>query len=473
MNRRTFESDFVWGVATSAYQIEGSLDAGGRGECVWDRFAKTPGNVSDGKDGRGACDHLRRWREDVDIMRGLGVRAYRFSIAWPRVRPAGRGVVRAEGLDFYDALVDGLLEAGIRPFVTLNHWDLPQALDDEGGWGARDTVSAFVDYADAVTRRLGDRVRDWTTHNEPWCIATLGHESGEHAPGRKDPREALRVAHHLLLSHGLTVPVVRSNARGAAVGIVVNLVPGYAASASEADGEANRRFDGLFNRWYLDPLYRGSYPEDAVRDRIADGHLAGPELPFVKHGDMAAIATPTDYLGVNYYSRGIIRSDRVPEEQNLPRAIPVAPRERQTDMGWEVYPDGLRAILTRVHADYHPPRIYVTENGAAFASAPDAAAGGRVQDVQRVEFLRGHLGAVADAIEEGVPVLGYFLWSLLDNFEWQFGYTKRFGIVWVDFATQERVLKDSAAFYRNVIATGTVAASPQPSAGPAGATSAA
>jgi beta-glucosidase len=454
MTRKSFPSNFVWGVATSAYQIEGATTEGGRGESVWDRFAKVPGAVSDGTDGSVACDHFHGFRGDIAVMQEIGVHAYRFSIAWPRILPTGRGRANEAGLDFYDKLVDALLEAKIRPFVTLNHWDLPQALDDAGGWGDRATVSAFVEYADAVSRRLGDRVRDWTTHNEPWCIAHLGHHTGEHAPGRKNPHEALRAAHHLLLSHGLAVPVLRANSKSADVGIVLNLVPSYPASPSAADVEAAHRFDGWFNRWYLDPLYRGTYPEDVIAARVAAGDLEGPELSFVHEGDLAAIATPTDYLGINYYSRAIIRSESVAEADNLPRTIAVPTREQQTDMGWEIYPDGLRAILTRVHRDYQPKRLYVTENGAAFSTSPDAS--GRIADVDRVDYVRHHLAGVSDAITEGAPVAGYFLWSLLDNFEWQFGYSKRFGVVWVDYPTQQRLLKDSALYYRDAIAKSSV-----------------
>jgi beta-glucosidase len=451
MPRHPFPADFVWGVATSAYQIEGATSADGRGECIWDRFATKPGAISDRSDGTFACEHYLRWREDVALMRSLGVKAYRFSIAWPRVLPTGSGAPNARGLDFYDALVDGLLAAGIRPFVTLNHWDLPQPLEDRGGWPARATMQAFLDYADVVSRRLGDRVHDWITHNEPWCMAILGYETGEHAPGRKAPAEALRAAHHLLLSHGLAIPIVRANSPGAQVGIVLNLVSPYPASPSEADLAATQRFDGKFNRWYLDPLYRASYPVDAIDALVAEGTLAGPELPFVQPGDLAAIATPTDFLGINYYSRGIIRSDRVLEAENAPRTIPEPTAAQKTDMGWEVYPDGLRTLLLRVQRDYAPPRLYITENGAAYSTAPDAQ--GRVADRERLDYLHGHLSAVRAAVDEGAAVAGYFAWSLLDNFEWQFGYSRRFGIVWVDFTTQERIVKESGRWYGAAIAS--------------------
>ncbi len=453
---KIFPKDFLWGAATSSYQIEGSLDADGRGPSVWDTFAARPGAIEDGTDGRGACDHYRRYRQDVGLMSELGLQAYRFSIAWPRIQPTGRGPGNAAGLDFYDRLVDALLEKGIEPYVTLNHWDIPQALHDAGGWPARGTVKAFVDYAEIVARRLGDRVASWCTHNEPWCISHLGFVNGEHAPGDKDLHRGILTSHHLLLSHGLAVPVIREHAKpGADVGIVLNLVPGFPASNSPADADALRRFDGMFNRWYCDPLFGRGYPQDVVDDHIHDGGL--PEgsradaLPFVHPGDLEAIATPIDYLGINYYSRAICRG---PEEGNAERIIAEPPEDIKTDMGWEVYPDGLRRLLVDVHQTYRPKALYVTENGAAYATPPSDD--GRVHDTRRLNYFHGHLGACHDAIAEGVPLAGYFAWSLFDNYEWAFGYTKRFGLVWVDYDTQERIPKDSARWYRDVIAAGEV-----------------
>jgi len=448
MSRVVFPESFVWGVATSAFQIEGGAAADGRGESIWDRFAATPGKVSDGSDGRVACDHYHRYADDVALMQRLGVRAYRFSVAWPRVLPEGRGTPNARGLDFYDRLVDALLAAGIAPFVTLYHWDLPQALQEAGGWPERGTAEAFIPYADAVTRRLGDRVARWITHNEPWCIATLGHEEGHHAPGLREPALALRAAHHVLLSHGWAVDVIRRNAPGAQAGIVLNLVPTEPLNPSEAaDVDATRWFDGTFNRWYLDPLFRGAYPADAVADRVARGHLGSAELPFVRAGDLAAISCATDFLGVNYYNRNVMRGPT--RAGGAPEAVPMAPASQLTDMGWEVWPRGLRDLLLRLRRDYAPPAIFITENGAAYADGPGAD--GRVRDPRRVAYLRGHLAAVHEALTAGVPVAGYFHWSLLDNFEWAHGYTKRFGLVWVDYPTQRRVLKDSAEWYREVI----------------------
>jgi beta-glucosidase len=444
---KRFPDDFVWGVATSAPQIEGAVHADGRGESIWDRFCRTPGAIADGSNADVACDHFHRWAEDVELLRWLGVRAYRFSVAWPRVLPSGRGAVNERGLDFYDRLVDALCAAGIAPMLTLNHWDLPQALYDLGGWPARETVPAFVRYAEAVMKRLGDRVRQVVTHNEPWCIAQLGHAQGEHAPGETSWPRALAAAHHLLLSHGLAVHAIRAVAPSARVGIVLNLVPGEAASASEADRDALRHFDGRFNRWYLDPLHGRGYPADVIADHRAEGLLEHGVLPFLREGDLDAIATPTDFLGVNYYSRAILRSQAVAEADNLPRAVHAA--ADATDMGWEVHPHGLLAILRRVHADYGPRRLYVTENGAAYATGPDAD--GRVRDAARVRYLRRHFEAAHQAIAEGIPLKGFYVWSLLDNFEWAFGYAKRFGIVWVDYATQQRVAKDSAHFVKAVI----------------------
>jgi beta-glucosidase len=445
-----FPEGFLWGVATSAQQIEGGRDEAGRGESIWDRFALTPGAIEDGSNPFTACDHYHRWREDVEHMTWLGIGAYRFSVAWPRILPEGRGAPNSAGLDFYDALVDALLAAGIRPFVTLYHWDLPQPLQDCGGWGTRETAEAFVDFAAAVTARLGDRVRQWATHNEPWCIATQGHEDGSHAPGHKDPGEALRAAHHLLLSHGWAVGEIRRNVPDAQIGIVLNFSPAWPVTGSEADLEAARRFDGLFNRWYLDPLFRGTYPADAVADRIRRGHLETSELPFAKDGDLATIKAPLDFLGVNYYSRTAVKAGPGGD----PIAVAMVPREELTDMGWEVFPQGLTEILVRVAREYGPRSIYVTENGAAFPDAVGAT--GRVADARRTAYLRSHVAAAHRALSAGVPLGGYFAWSLLDNFEWQHGYTKRFGLFRVDFDTGQRTAKDSAYWYRDAIAANAV-----------------
>jgi beta-glucosidase len=440
-----FPKGFVWGSATSAYQIEGAARIDGRGESIWDRFCHTPGKVERGATGDVACDHYRRWRDDVALMKGLGLQAYRFSIAWPRVIPAGRGAVNEKGLDFYSRLVDGLLEAGIVPFVTLFHWDLPQPLQDEGGWPKRATAEAFGPYVEAVARRLGDRVHNWITHNEPWCASLLSHQIGRHAPGWTDWPAALAASHHLLLSHGQAVPIVRAHSKGAQVGITLNLTPAEPASPSRADRDACGHFDGYFNRWFLDPVHGRHYPADMIADYAASGRLPKDWSAIARPDDFEAIAAPTDFLGVNYYNRTVVRSE-VPEAENLPRTVFLAPESEWTEMGWEVHPQGLYEILCRVHFEYGPKRLFVTENGASWADAPGQD--GRVRDERRRVFVRDHLRAAHRAIEAGVPLGGYFVWSLLDNFEWERGYSQRFGIVWVDYATQQRIPKDTALWFR-------------------------
>ena len=438
-----FPSDFIWGAATSAYQIEGAWAEDGKGESIWDRFAHTAGKISDGSTGDVACDHYHRWQQDLDLMYDLGLQAYRFSISWPRVLPAGRGAVNQAGLDFYDRLVDGLLERGITPFVTLYHWDLPQALQDEGGWPARSTAEAFTAYADVVSSRLGDRVKHWITHNEPWVAAFLGYAMGVHAPGIQDFQQALATAHHLLLSHGWAIPVIRAHSKDAVVGITLNPTDVVPASPSPQDYRAAREMDGYINRWFLDPIYGRHYPADMI-DWFQKVH--GAEMTFVQEEDMNVIATPTDFLGVNYYTR-IVARDSSPE--NLPPTISTDSSEF-TDMGWEVVPSSFFRLLNRLHFDYQVPSIYITENGAAF---PDTISPqGHVHDERRLNYLKTHLEALHQAMQCGVPVHGYFAWSLMDNFEWSFGYTKRFGIVYVDFETQQRIVKDSGKWYRDVIA---------------------
>lgn len=433
-----FPADFIWGAATSSYQIEGAWQEHGKGESIWDRFAHTPGNIEDSTTGDSACDHYHLWPQDIALMAEMGLKSYRFSIAWPRILPDGRGQVNQVGLDFYSRLVDALLEVGIKPNVTLYHWDLPQALQDAGGWPERSIVNAFAEYTDVVTRHLGDRVSFWSTMNEPWVIATLGYEWGLHAPGHKSEREAVRAAHHVLLAHGRALPIIRANAPSAQVGIVVNLGPQFPASDAPSDIRAARRADGLLNRWYLDALAGFGYPPD-----IAAMH--GEAMDVVQPGDMAEIALPVDYLGVNYYSRSIIRGDDTPDSVQAA----IVANDEQTEMGWEVYPQGIAETLLRLSTHYHFPALYVTENGAAAADtlSPD----GCVHDAQRLSYYRRHLQAVAKAIALGAPVRGYYAWSLLDNFEWSFGLSKRFGLVYVDFESQERIWKDSALWYRQVI----------------------
>lgn len=441
----SFPSDYVWGAATASYQIEGAWNEDGKGESIWDRFSHTPGRIANGDTGDVACDHYHRWREDVGLMKELGLKAYRFSISWPRVLPEGRGRANPSGLDFYSMLVDALLEAGIEPFVTLYHWDLPQALQDQGGWPARPTAEAFVEYADLATRRLGDRVKHWLTLNEPFVSAFVGYLEGRHAPGLSDLGEALASAHHLLLAHGWAVPVVRSNAPGTQVGIALNLGGQTPASASVVDRAAAWQRDGVVNRWFLDPISARGYPADIV------DHYGHP-MGFVQPGDMEVIAASIDFLGVNYYTRTIVRSTETAEAGDAPRTAQANPK--RTDMGWEVYPEGLYEVLGRLHFDYRFPALYVTENGAAYSDRLDTD--GSVQDPRRVAYLKGHFGAAARAIAAGVPLRGYFVWSLLDNFEWGHGYSKRFGLVYVDYPTQRRVLKGSAHWYGRVIAANAV-----------------
>ena len=454
MAAKNFPESFIWGAATSAQQIEGGRHEGGRGESIWDRFAAEPGRIADGTNPDIACDHFHRMPEDVALMKELGLGGYRFSIAWPRIFPLGTGPVNSAGLDFYDALVDRLLEAGIRPFPTLYHWDLPQALQDKGGWAQRDIVDAFAGYAAAVAGRLGDRVKQWVTHNEPWCITVLGHEEGSHAPGHKDPLEALKVAHHLHLSHGRATRIIRQKVAAAEVGIVNNYCPAYPASDSEADHDAARWFDGFFNRWFLDPVFLGKYPEDAIADRVARGHLSGPEMSFVKEGDMSEISAPQDFMGINYYSRNVMRMN----DKGHPEAVPMAPKDELTDMQWEVFPEGLYKSLIDVNRNYAPKKIYIAENGAAYDVAADKD--GRFADTKRIFYLQQHLLAIHKAIAAGVPVDGYYAWTLLDNFEWALGYEKKFGLYAIEQNSLKRLPKDSAKWYRGVIAANAVDDSP-------------
>lgn len=434
-----FPSGFVWGSATASYQIEGAVDEDGRGASIWDTFSATSGKVRNGETGAVACDHYHRYRDDVELMRALGINAYRFSIAWPRVIPHGRGSVNERGLDFYDRLVDALLERDIQPYATLYHWDLPQPLQDDGGWANRNTVDAYVAYVEAVVRRLGDRVHSWITHNEPWVAAWLGYGWGTHAPGERSQRGALAAAHHLLLSHGQAVPIIRRDSPDAGVGITLNLTPVYAAEESEENAAAVRRSDGHGNRWFLDAVFRGQYPVDMVE-------IFSEDLPEIRDGDLKDISVPIDFLGINNYSRSVVRAADPPQGIEFVRT----PNATFTAMDWEVYPDGLYDLLRRVHDDYGPKKIYVTENGAAFYDT--RTHDGSVKDPERVQFIESYLRACKRAVDEGVPLAGYFVWSLLDNFEWAEGYAKRFGIVFIDFPTLERVPKSSFAWYRDLVA---------------------
>ena len=436
----TFPRDFIWGAATSSYQIEGAANEDGRGESIWDRFSKTPGKVANGESGDVAIDHYHRYPEDIKIMKELGLKGYRFSFAWPRMFPKGDAVREERGFAFYDRLIDSILEAGIEPLATLYHWDLPQYLQDKGGWVNRETVHAFVEYTDAVTRRLGDRIQNWITHNEPWCTAFLGNMEGCHAPGLKDFKAALQVSHHLMVSHGLAIPVIRQNSANAKVGAALSLHPLSPASSSPEDIAATQRHDGLRNRWFLDPLYGRSYPEDVI---AVLGHLA----PKVLAGDLEIIAEPTDFLGVNYYFPEIVA--HAPGQGVMQLKVVEPEHVERTGFNWEVAPEGLVRLLSRVVKDYSPEHIFITENGSTYEDLvlPD----GSINDIQRKSFLQRHLSAVLETVKLGLSVRGYFAWSLLDNFEWAEGYLKRFGLTHVDFQTQKRRLKASGEWYQDFL----------------------
>lgn len=431
--------DFLWGTATSAYQIEGAVAEDGRSASIWDTFSHTPGKIDNGDDGDVACDHYHRWREDIGIMRGLGTNAYRLSVAWPRVMPGGDGPVNAKGLDYYDALIDGLLEAGITPSVTLYHWDLPQVLQDRGGWPARDTAHHLAAYASAVAERLGDRVQHWTTLNEPLCSAWIGHLEGRMAPGLTDLTAAVRASYHLLLGHGLATQAIRAAVPGAQIGIVNNLGSIEAATDRPEDIAAAKRQDGHTNRWWLDPVHGRGFPADMVE-------VYGVELPEVA-GDLETMAAPLDWLGLNYYFPSSVVDDPTgpaPYARQVRRpGVPV------TGMDWEVGASGIESLLLRLTNEYGARRLYVTENGSAYPDVvrPD----GTVDDPERTAYLEQHLAACASAARKGVPLAGYFAWSLLDNFEWAYGYDKRFGLVHVDYKTQVRTVKGSGHRYAEIV----------------------
>jgi beta-glucosidase len=440
MTRIAFPEDFLWGSATSSFQIEGAAFEDGRGVSIWDTFCRTPGKVANGDTGDIACDHYHRYQQDVDLMAGLGFDMYRFSIAWPRILPQGTGQVNEAGLDFYDRLVDALLAKNIQPFATLYHWDLPQALQDAGGWPNRMIVDAFVNYADVVTKRLGDRVQNWMTLNEPWCISFLSHAIGAHAPGHQDIEEALLAAHHVLLAHGRSVPVIRANGNAnTKVGIVLNQTWADPSTNSTEDIAAANRWQGHFNRWFLDPLYKGEYPEDMIA-------VYGGEVPDLQAGDLAEISVPTDFLGINFYNRAVVSNGTETPVLNIRFE---RPEGEYTAIGWEVYPESLYQLLNWIHKEYAPGPMYITENGAAYDDvvSPD----GSVSDPGRLAYLQGHFHSAYRAMQDGVPLKGYFVWSLMDNFEWAEGYDKRFGIIYVDFETQQRIPKQSAHWFAQVI----------------------
>ncbi len=435
-----FPKGFIWGTATSAYQIEGAWNEDGRGLSIWDTFSHAPGRTYHGDNGDSAADHYHRWKEDIGLMTEIGINAYRFSIAWTRILPEGTGAANKGGLDFYDRLVDALLEKGITPYPTLFHYDLPQALQDRGGWPDRDTAKHFGEYARIVGERLGDRVTNWITHNEPFVTAVAGHFTGEHAPGIQDPMAAFTAGHHLMLSHGYAVQALRAAGRRPLnIGVALNLNPVHPASDSEPDRLAATMYDGILNRMFLDPILKGKYPDDIMSTL---GFLFPPMQP----DDLKTISEPLDFLGVNYYSRNVVR-----REENFPliQSVPVMPEGNEYSQMWEIYPEGIHELLKRIHTDYAPANILVLENGICVPDGIDFD--GRVRDERRIRYLRNHIAHVHRAISDGIPVTGYFVWSLLDNFEWALGYQMRFGLVYVDFETKKRTMKDSGRWYARVI----------------------
>ena len=438
-----FPPDFLWGAATAAYQVEGATHEDGRGQSIWDTFSATPGKVHHGDTGDVADDHYHRYQEDVDLMARLGLAAYRFSIAWPRILPQGRGSVNAKGLDFYERLVDALLAKGIKPFATLYHWDLPQTLQDEGGWAKRETAYAFADYAEIVAKRLGDRVAGWITHNEPWVVSYLGNGVGVHAPGLKNVQTAVDVGHHLLLSHGLAVPRLRALVTPSTqVGITLNFTPVYPADERPETARDVALADSFNVRWFVEPLFRGSYQDQFFAN-------LGVNPPPIEAGDMATISTPIDFLGVNNYFRWVVRGQEQQPRANAYEIVAPIPGACYTDTGWEIAPQGLGDLLVRLHRDYNVPSLYVTENGAAFKDEWNGEE--VVSDPRRVSYLHDYIQAVGESIRQGAPVKGYFVWSLLDNFEWAEGYNKRFGIVYVDYPTQKRIPKESSQWYASLL----------------------
>ncbi len=435
-------ANFIWGASTSAYQIEGAVHEDGRGASIWDEFAATPGKIYAGETGEIAVDHYHRMAEDVALMKQLGLGAYCFSVAWPRVFPQGRGALNEAGLDFYERLVDTLLAHGITPVAKLYHWDLPAALQRKGGWVNRDTAYAFADYAEAVVRRLGDRVGSWLTHNEPWCTSYLGHVLGVHAPGIQDAQLGVYAAHHVLLSHGLAVPRIRANTPpGTQVGIALDYYPVHPYDSRPETQQAVEEADAFRNRWFFDPIFKKLYPEHLFTS-------LGVLPPVTKADDFELIGAPIDFLGLNYYTRMVVKSK--PGGKGYEQVEPL-PGSAYTGMDWEIYPDGLLEALERIHRDYAPPAILITESGAAFPDTWDGSS--HVNDLERTQYLNQHIQRVRQAVMRGIPVRGYCAWSLLDNYEWAWGYGKRFGIVYVDFPSQKRIIKRSGYWYASLIST--------------------
>lgn len=446
-----FEKDFVWGVTTASYQIEGGVKEGGRGESIWDRFSHIPSRVLHNDHGDIACDAYHRTKEDVQLLKELGVKAYRFSIAWSRIFPQGYGKVNEEGLKYYEELIDGLLEAGIEPYVTLYHWDLPQALQDEGGWTNRKTADHFEAYCKVIFERFGGKVKNWITLNEPWVVAFIGHYTGEMAPGLRDFSAALLASHVQLLGHGKAVKLFREMKLPGEIGITLNLCPKEAlvkedGTVNEADAEAAVRHDGYTNRWFLDPVFCGKYPQDMWK-WYGERNVV---LPRIEEGDMECISVPVDFLGINYYNIDYNVEDKSVWPPEFRTGF--SGGNPMTHYQMPIIPEGLKKILVRLHKDYHPQKIYITENGASFQDHPDR--NGEVHDDQRIDYIHTHLEKCQEAIGEGVPLKGYFVWSLFDNFEWNTGYENQFGLLYVDRKTQERIKKKSFYWYRKVIEGG-------------------
>ena len=433
-----FPKDFRWGTATAAYQIEGAYNEDGRGPSIWDVFSETPGKVLNGDTGKVAVDHYHRFKDDIRMMKELGIHHYRFSLAWPRLFSDGKGSLNEKGADFYHRLIDELLSHDIQPAVTLYHWDLPQALQETGGWQNRATAYHFQEFAESAFKLYGDRVKSWITHNEPWCSAYLGHFVGIHAPGIQDPQAALKAAHHILYSHGLALEAGRQLAPDANIGITLNLNPIYPETPGSKDEMSVNLHDVVANRWFLDPVFKGKYPVELAQ-------IFGDLPEEIKEEDLKTISQPIDFLGVNYYSYAVIRFD---ESEKVMLGKHVTPTDRITDMGWPVNAKGLRDLLVRLQQDYHPKAIMVTENGAAY---PDVVENGKVLDEERIDYVSEHIEAIGESIQHGVNVKGYYLWSFMDNYEWQFGYSKRFGIVYVDYRTLARIPKESAHWYTHLI----------------------
>ena len=448
MNKKDFR-DLEWGVATSSYQIEGAYKKDGKGLSVWDTFSQKPNKIKNNENGNIACNHYNLWKDDVKLLSELGVDNYRFSISWPRIFPTGlENKVNSKGIDFYSKLIDELLSYKITPFITLNHWDIPQGIEDIGGWTNRTIIDLFMHYAYTISNHFGDRVKKWITHNEPWCISNNGYLTGNFPPGIKNNGSKYFASiHHLLLSHGKSVPIIKSNSKDSEVGITLNLCPSYPASNSEYDKKACNLFDGKFNRLFLDPIYKAKYPQDILDHFIESNLILEEDLKNIHQNDLFDINTKIDFLGVNYYSRAIIRDNNISKEKNQP--ITTIKSSNKTSMGWEIYPKGLYDILLKINKDYDINSIYITESGCAFNTNPDK--NGDINDQNRIKYHNDHIKELNKAIDKGVPCKGYFAWSLMDNFEWCEGYSQRFGLIWIDYNNQIRTPKNSFYWYKKMI----------------------